>query len=420
FTLDLDEVFQSVVRLTVQALDMDDCLLLLYDNIEEELEVMVDFNRSGTRDELAEPKTTFSLFEYPTKRHAMQDLQVVILRYDATNDPIETEDMRERGVITRIFVPLKARDEGIGLLQVDSTVPHRLFTHRESRMAQALGAQAAIAIENARLSTETANQVAQSLVINDLSRAISSTMDISVMIRIIREQVPYLTDAQDVYVALYDAKTNIITFPMAARKGVEYSIDQRVLGVDEVSFIIKNRRPLPLGGEHPSIEEVRRNLGIINGEGSAKRYLGVPLIAGDLVVGVLAVRDEIESRPFGLNDQRILTTIGTQLGATIQNAQLFAEINERVRDRTYELQQERDRLDTLYRVTSELVSTQQDMSAALNRALAFIAETVDADEGVLLLYDVGIERLYCHASAYAPVDPEARGKHPAEMFGEWL
>ncbi|MCL4248160.1 MAG: GAF domain-containing protein [Anaerolineae bacterium] len=420
FTLDLDEVFQSVVRLTVQALDMDDCLLLLYDNIEEELEVMVDFNRSGTRDELAQPKTTFSLFEYPTKRRAMQELQVAILRYDATHDPIETEDMRARGVITRMFVPLKARDEGIGLLQVDSTVPHRLFTHRESRMAQALGAQAAIAIENARLSTETANQVAQSLVINDLSRAISSTMDISVMIRIIREQVPYLTDAQDVYVALYDAKTNVITFPMAARRGVEYAIDQRVLGVDEVSFVIKNRRPLPLGGEHPSIDEVRRNLGIINGEGNAKRYLGVPLIAGDKVVGVLAVRDEVESRPFGLNDQRILTTIGTQLGATIQNAQLFAEINERVRDRTYELQQERDRLDTLYRVTSELVSTQQDMSAALNRALAFIAETVDADEGVLLLYDVNIERLYCHASAYAPVEPDARVKHPADMFGEWL
>ncbi|MCC6616632.1 MAG: GAF domain-containing protein [Anaerolineae bacterium] len=420
FTLDLDEVFQSVVRLTVQALDMDDCLLLLYDNIEEELEVMVDFNRSGTREEMTEPKTTFSLFEYPTKRRAMQDLQVIIIRYDATSDLVETEDMRAKGVVTRIFVPLKARDEGIGLLQIDSLTPHRLFTHRESRMAQALGAQAAIAIENARLSTETANQVAQSLVINDLSRAISSTMDIDVMIRIIREQVPYLTDAQDVYVALYDTRTNTISFPMAARRGVEYVIEPRRLGSDEVSFIIKNRRPLPLGGEHPSIDEVRRNLGIVNGEGEAKRYLGVPLIAGDQVVGVLAVRDEIESRPFGLNDQRILTTIGTQLGATIQNAQLFAEINERVRERTFELQLERDRLDTLYRVTSELVSTQQDMNAALNRALALTTETVGADEGLLLLYDVGIERLYCDASTSEAVDPAAKAKHPADMFGDWV
>jgi PAS domain S-box-containing protein len=421
FTLDLDEVLQSTVRLTVQALDMDDCLLMLYDNIEEELEVMVDFNRSGLRQELIQPGTSYDLFQYLNKRKAMQELNVIIKRVDGpTNDVLEIEDMRARGVVTRIFVPLKARDEGIGLLQVDSSNPLRVFTHRESRMAQALGAQAAIAIENARLSTETANQVAQSLVINDLSRAISSTMDIDIMIRIVRDQVPLLTDAADVYMALYDPKTELISFPMAVHRGQEYQIPSRPLGHDEVSFIIKNRRPLPLGGENPNIDEVRRNLGIVNGEGDAKRYLGVPLIAGDKVVGVLAVHDDEESRPFGLNDQRILTTIGTQLGATIQNAQLFEEINERVRARTLELQQERDRLDALYRVTSELVATQQDMTGVLNHALGLVSDSIGADEGVMLIYDVSLERLYCHASVMEAVDPQARAKHPADMLGEWL
>ncbi len=382
---------------------------------------MVDCNRSGERQNLIEIGTSYDLRLYQYKRRAMQDLQVLILRVDdQTSDQRELEDMQSRGIVTRIFVPLKARDEGIGLLQVDSAAPHRIFTHRESRMAQALGAQAAIAIENARLSTETANQVAQSLVINDLSRAISSTMDIDVMIRIVRDQVPLLTGSEDVYVALYDAKTEMITFPMAAREGQEYEIPARPLGVDEVSFVIRNRRPLPLGGENPSIDEVRRNLGIINGEGEAKRYLGVPLIAGDQVVGVLAVRDQHEARPFGLNDQRILTTIGTQLGATIQNAQLFEEINERVRQRTAELQQERDRLDALYRVTSELISTQEDIDAALNRALMLMADAVDADEGVLLLYDTQLERLYCHMCAYGHVDPAERRKDPLDMIGEWL
>ncbi|MDX2139511.1 MAG: GAF domain-containing protein [Chloroflexota bacterium] len=420
FTLDLEEVLQSVVRLTVQALDMDDCLLMLYDNVEEELEVMVDFNRSGEREALIEPETTYDLRQYATKRQAMHSLSVMMLRVDGdAKDTRELEEMRSRGAITRIFVPLKARDEGIGLLQVDSLAPHRFFTHREARMAQALGAQAAISIENARLSTETANQVAQSLVINDLSRAISATMDINVMMRIVRDQVPMLTDADDVYIALYDPKTQIITFPMAVHKGAEFSIPDRKMGKDEVSFVIRNRRPLPLGGEHPTIAEVRSNLGIINGEGDAKRYLGVPLIAGDQVVGVLAVRDEQQARPFGLNDQRILTTIGTQLGATIQNAQLFQEINERVQARTIELQQERDRLDALYRITSELVST-LDIEPALKRALTLVTDTIAADEGVLLLRHPSEPRLFAYASVVTPVVSSALATHPADMLGEWL
>jgi PAS domain S-box-containing protein len=421
FTLDLEEVLQSVVRLTVQALDMDDCLLMLYDNIEEELEVMVDFNRSGERKTLIEVGTSYDLLQYPTKRQAMQNLQVLILRVDSAEvqDPREIQDMRARGIITRIFVPLKARDEGIGLLQVDSTIVHRLFTHREARMAQALGAQAAISIENARLSTETSNQVAQSLVINDLSRAISSTMDLNVMLRIVRDQVPLLTDAEDVYLALYDSKTSLINFPLAVHNGVDFEIEPRPMSNDEVSFIIRQRRPLPLGGENPSIDEVRRNLGIRNGEGDAKRYLGVPLIAGDHVVGVLAVRDSVEPRPFGLNDQRILTTIGTQLGATIQNAQLFTEINERVEARTLELQQERDRLDALYRITSELVRT-LDIDAALERALDLLAESLDADEGAILLYDPALSRLYAHSAVVAQVNPTERTRHVGDMIGEWL
>ena len=86
-------------------------------------------------------------------------------------------------------------------------------------MAQALGAQAATAIENARLSTQTAALVEQSLVINDISRTISATMNTQDMINIVRDQMPTLTDAEEIFVALYNAETETITFPLAMRHG---------------------------------------------------------------------------------------------------------------------------------------------------------------------------------------------------------
>ena len=45
YTLDLDEVFSSVKRLALQALDMDDCAIMLWDNVEEALKVEMEFDR---------------------------------------------------------------------------------------------------------------------------------------------------------------------------------------------------------------------------------------------------------------------------------------------------------------------------------------------------------------------------------------
>lgn len=441
-TLDLNEVFQSVVRLTMQALDVDDCAVMIYDNVEERLIVQVSGNRNDDSERILPAGLEYDLFQYTAKTRALRDGQVIVIRSDEVNsDRIELEEMRKLGDTSRMLVPLVVGDASIGLLQVSLQSYTRSFTHRDMRMAQALGAQAGAAVENARLSTETSSQVAQSLVINELSRAISSTMDLNIMIRIIRDQVPALTSAREIYLALYDAATGDITFPMAIRDGLPFEIAPRVLNSDEVSYVIRNRRLLMLGGDNPRPDEMRRNMGITEGEIGASRYLGVPLAAGDMVAGVLAVRDSDVSRPFGLNDQRIMTTIGAQLGAMIQNSNLFArvqnfanELNERVQERTAELQQERDRLDSLYQITSELGRT-LDMSSVLNGALDMVSDAVKAEEAVVLLIDPSSSEPYArairHPSGQIEIAGEAsasqngetyadRKHHPAVMVGRWL
>ncbi|MDX2161825.1 MAG: GAF domain-containing protein [bacterium] len=461
-TLDLNEVFARVVELTMHALDMDDCTLMIYDNVEDILRVELNVNRTPDERNTLPVGTTFDLFAFPAKMRAIRDRQVVVIRQDDANaDARELADMQSQGDIARMLVPLatSTAGEAIGLLQVDLHDHMRTFTHRETRMAQALGAQAATRIENARLTTETAAQVEQAIVINELSRAISSTMDINGMIRTVREQVASLMSARDIYMALYDADSQQITFPMAVHDGNDQHIASRPLGDDEVSFVIKSRRPLSLGGEM-GVDEVRRNLKISNSEGAISRYLGVPIIAGDQVQGVLAVRDTEVTRPFGLNDQRVLTTIGAQIGAAIQNARLFDrirrfadELNLRVQERTAELQTERDRLDSLYRITAELGST-LEYETVLNRALTMSADAIGADDGVVLILDPMTDRLLTRATLHTisdapPADGSTNGaasyrpgdstearrtrelriapkgaqqavSHPAEMFAQWL
>jgi len=429
-TLDLEQVFKRVADLFLTSLDMDDCAIMLWDDLENVLEVQIDINREGNPDRISPRGTRIDLKQYPQRMHALRHREVIVVSrvLNDAQDNIELRELALQGDSSRIFVPLVVRDQSIGLIQGEVKNPTRLITDGEQRLGRALGTQVAVAIENARLTTETAAQMDELFVINDLSQAISSTIDIDRILKVVRDQLPVVTGAQELYIALYNQDKQQITFPVAMQQGQVVDLEPRNLGADEVSFIIRNRRPLLLGSDYFSTDDVRRSLGITNGEGDIKSYLGVPLMSGQDVLGVLAVRDTERTRVFGLNEQRIMTTIGTQLGATLQNARLFErvqrladDLNLRVQERTEELEQERDRLDMLYQITSELALT-LDMDRVLNRSLQMLASAVKADDGVIMLVDPVTDHLYNRASLdlNTIILTDDRATHPAEQLATWL
>jgi PAS domain S-box-containing protein len=421
FTLDLNEVFRNAARLTLQALDMTTCTILLYFPAEDALEVEIELWRDEAAETVLTQGNRIALSDYPTRQRAL-DRRFVVLAHadDEELEDSERAAMATTGGHTRLLVPLVARDQTMGLMLVDSNDPYRTVAHRDIRMARALAATAATAIENARLSAETAARVEELLVINDISRAISATMDVDAMLRTMRAYVPALLDADEVYLALYDSNTHSLRFPVAVRNGQDVDRPERRLTRDEVSYVIRNRQILSLGGDY-SLDEMRRMLKIETSEPELQAYLGVPLISGETVLGVLAVLNTTRRRAFGLNDQRVLTTIASQFSASVQNAHLFTqvrgfadELNQAVQDRTIELQEERDRLEALYQITSELAQT-LDMDRVLASALDMVAGAVRADEGVILLINPDTRRLYTRAALHPTGDT-----HPAETLGAWL
>lgn len=424
-TMDLQKVFATVVELMLNTLDVDDCAIMILDDLEDTLQVQIDVNRDGNQDRVSPVGTLLNVSEYPAKAQALRTREVIVIHVDDPRaDAREIEELREQNDQARMLVPLVMREQSIGLIQVELTDPNRRISEQERRLARALGSQVAIAIDNARLSTETAAQIDELFIINDLSQAISSTINVDQMLKIVREQVPAVTGASEMYVALYDNDTQMISFPLAIRDRAQFNIPPRKLNSDEVSFVIRNKRPLNLDNNYFSAEELRNSLGLTNGEGDVNSYLGVPLVSGDEVLGVLAVSDRERTRAFGLNDQRILTTVGSQLGAMLQNARLFERIqnfandmNELVQDRTQELQEERDRLDMLYQITAELALT-LDMDRVLSRALQMIASAIKANDGVIMLIDPMTDKLYNRASLSRPsiAPDEDRQTHPAEAL----
>jgi signal transduction histidine kinase len=166
---------------------------------------------------------------------------------------------------------------------------------------------------------------------------------------------------------------------------------------------------------------VRRSLGIDTLVPDSRCFLGVPLFAADELIGVLAVRDDDDPTAFSHNDQRILTTVGAQLGVAIQSArllqqtlQLAEELDQRVRVRTAELEQERQHISTLYGITTEL-ATSLDVQRLLNRALELVAQAVGATQGAILSVDPISERLYFRATFGGPQAAASGGQEAAPL-----
>ncbi|MCA9887167.1 MAG: GAF domain-containing protein, partial [Anaerolineae bacterium] len=434
-TRDLDSVFATVADLLFNALEMAECAILIWDEVDDEM--VVQFSR--TRDESVPPSIyegdTFTVSEFPARKHAIQMREVVVIM-DVEDDggnpmyPTELTELRNAGFTVRMLVPLIVTNRPIGLIMLQQNADHPELgvSQQKMRLARALGLQVAAAIENARLSRETHVRFEELLTINSLSQAVSATLNLDDMLPMVRDQLPSVTGAGEMYLALYDEERDLITFPMAVRNGEAINIPSRPLGDDEVSYIIKHRRSLNLGADYFSIDQIRKNLGIETSEPDALSYLGVPLTVGSNVLGALAIRDTQRKHAFDINAERVLATVSSQLAAAIQNARLYervqasaASLESIVRERTDELEAERDRLDTLYQITSELTRT-LDMEQLLDRALGMVSKAVSASDGVIILMDPSIDGL----TTRAWLDPntiynvDGRTYHAAEALANWL
>ncbi len=431
---DIDQVLATVTQLMLGALEMDQCRIMIWNEVERTLEVQVDTSPVDPN-RTAAPGTSYALHPDSAHLHALKERDVVVLsQNDRTEQfPREMQALHEDQVMARMLVPLASPEGSIGLIQLDQFANDgREMTQQKVRLARALGSQVSVAIQNARLSSEMATMFNEALVMNDLSRAISTKLNLDDMIAIVRDQVPALTGSNELYLALTQPGTDMIFFPVAVRKGQPYEIPPRKLGKDEVSHIIRTGRQLSIGADYYTPDQLRASLGIENGEGEAKSYLGIPLKVSGEVFGVLALRDLERTRAFTINDQRILETVGAQLSAAIQNARYFQQVNDLnqnlnqlVDERTRELEDERDRLDTLYQITSELART-LDMERLQQRAIGMISKAVSAEDGVIF----GLEPISGELITQAYQDPELvyddpeglrdYKLHPAGTLATWL
>lgn len=352
-----DEILWLIYAQTGRVLDFSVFSLALYDEERDQLQydLFVDGGKRVDRfsqkvgDEEVEPAS----WVVRTRR------SLLIGDWTVEQDNWPGADTRTVGEDVRswLAVPLVAQERVIGIMSIQSREPHA-YDESHQRLLYAIADQAAVAIENARLHAQTQQELAERTTLNELARAISSTLDLDVVLDTVMAETIRATGAERGCLLLRDPATGELVF-RAAR-----NLDERVIDSEpfEISRTVAERvatEGVPVltvnAKEDPRFG--RRTSVIAYG---LRSILCVPLIAKGETIGAIYVDNRLKVGQFTERNLEFLTNIATQAAMAIRNAQLF----EAERKRAVQL-------ETIREVSQRIVSI-----LVLDELLAQVVELI--------------------------------------------
>jgi signal transduction histidine kinase len=243
------------------------------------------------------------------------------------------------GSRTFLMVPLRQQGELIGTLNTRRIEVHP-FTPAQVKLLETFADQAVIAIENVRLfkelqtrTGELAQSVGELKALGEVSRAVSSTLDLETVLTSIVSNAVQLSGTDGGAVYEFDEESQ--EFHLRAT----HRLDERLidalrvnpprLGEGAMGRAAKTREPVEIPDilEADAYDSPFRNL---QAESGVRAVLAIPLLREDRIIGGLVVRRKSpgEFRPEVID---LLKTFATQSALAIQNARLFREIEDKSR-----------------------------------------------------------------------------------------
>ncbi|HVK97216.1 MAG TPA: GAF domain-containing protein, partial [Flavisolibacter sp.] len=227
-----------------------------------------------------------------------------------------------------VFVPMIVGDEVKGSVSLQNVDKENAFSDSDIRLLTTLTNSMSVALENARLFDETTHLLAEAKqraselhTVNNISKALASQLNADELIQFVGDQMKNLFNANIVYVALLNKKTQMINFPYIYGE----DLAPMKLGEGMTSQIILNGEPLLINKD---VQELRKQLGVKMIGLPAASYLGVPIPVGDEIIGVLSIQSTEHENRFNESDLRLLSTIAASVGVALNNATLFEDVKQ--------------------------------------------------------------------------------------------
>ncbi|TIU64723.1 MAG: GAF domain-containing protein, partial [Mesorhizobium sp.] len=206
-----------------------------------------------------------------------------------------------------------------GVISLQNLDHEHAFNESDVNLLTTIGNATSIAVEKARLFTETRrllkvteDRAAELAILNSVGEAMTQSLDLDTVIRLVGDKVREAFGTEVSEILLHDSESGLIHVPYAYFRQYRV-IDPFPFGVGVASKIIDTGRPLVF-----KTLEGGKELGAFfpDEKDRTASYIGVPIKSGERTLGVISVQSYRENA-FDENHVRLLQTVASNMVVAI-------------------------------------------------------------------------------------------------------
>ena len=301
-------------------------------------------------------------------------------------------------------VPLLAHDHLIGVMTIGSLREGYTYSDEHVELLATIAAQAAIAIENARLYQRSERQARQLATLNQIGRTINSSLDPQRVPSLIMEQVCELLGVEEGSLMLTDDATGDLVFTYTTGPTGSRLLGQRLpRGVGLAGYAATH-------GTSVIVNDAQQDKRFYSATDMTTGFVTRAILAAPLrgfggIQGVIEVLNRRDGGRFTEEDRQLLEAVADQAVIALENAQRFAQVDQALARRAQELARTNDLLQHNLRSLTALNA----LGMAINTSLR------DADE-IFAMTARGVVEM-TGALGASVLLPEREGLHVSIQIG---
>lgn len=315
--------------------------------------------------------------------HVIEHREPVVIDNPAASPLVPQDWIKVFQLKSILVVPLVRHDRVVGALVLDNMYEWRPFDEEQIQLASTIANQVALAIENARLFQETQRRLQESETLLAVSRSVSSTLDLTEVIRRVAREATRALGADSAAAYRYESSADLLQ-PLAA-----YHLPtERRLAMREVPVSVRG---------FPFLEEAWRTKQKVFSNDTArdprcdsrllrqfpqKSTLFVPMVVKEEIMGGFFLFWWEREHQFSPQQLLLADGIAQQAAMAIENARLYSDLERSNAD----LQESKRIIKELYRLS---VALQESLTptARLDLILRGVHEIAGLDKIALFLTD---------------------------------
>ncbi|MCB0191147.1 MAG: GAF domain-containing protein [Anaerolineae bacterium] len=431
------DVLNTLTRHIVQALDVSRGFIVSWDKDQNKSYIQTEFINFA-KSPLKPPKISriIELTERATLLTLVDQKRPVFLYFNNPSlDETERKEMQRYDCKARLLLPLVAKGQTVGWVELWETEDDRHFTADEVRLARTLSGQVAVALQNIRYLEQTQRTLEETTALYRVASALTTPQDPQAIIStVLHEFLSALSFKQgSVVIFDYGTRSGIVKahshddHPIRPPQVDHYQPgNEKIRGAHRIQEgyqiplqnnpvyerIMRTNQPVVI--DNPSAEWLRKTPSFLPdlvippvggwGDERAFNILIVPIRIREEIIGALVAENTRHSRSFDQTDISTGQAMADQLGVGLQNVRLYESEYRR-----------REQAETLREVAG-VVSSSLNLNEVLERILDQLGRVVQYDSAAIHLIEGdqrrviagrGFTRLEDHIGLTFPVHLEA-------------